>query len=83
MRTIANLLTSIILAGWIGVIAIFSIQNITPVSLTFLVFQTIQIPIGIVLAFSVAIGAIAGAIAPSLWQLAGGQREQYYEEPED
>ncbi|HEY9609915.1 LapA family protein [Allocoleopsis sp.] len=83
MKTISNLLTSLILAGWIGAIAILSIQNITPVSLKFLVFQTIQIPVGIVLAFSVGIGAIAGAIVPLVWQLAEGQRQRYYEEEED
>ena len=80
MKTIANLLTSLTLAAWIGAIAILSIQNITPISLKFLGFETIQLPMGIVLAFSVGVGAIAAAIAPVLWQLAGGQREQYYEE---
>ena len=83
MKTIANLLTSIILTVWIAAIAILSIQNITPISLKFLVFQTIQIPLGIVLAFSVGIGAMAGAIAPVLWQLANGQRERYYEDDDD
>ena len=80
MKTIANFLTSLILAGWIAAIAILSIQNITPVSLKFLNFETIQLPVGIVLAFSVGAGAIGGAIGPLLWQLAGGQRERYYED---
>jgi uncharacterized integral membrane protein len=80
MKTIANLLTSLALAAWIGAIAILSIQNITPISLKFLNYETIQIPIGIVLAFSVGIGAIAGSLVPILWRLAGGQQEQYYEE---
>jgi lipopolysaccharide assembly protein A len=83
MKTIANLLTSIILAAWIAAIAILSIQNIRLISLKFLVFQTIEMPLGIILAFSVGIGAIAGAIAPILWQLANGKRERYYEEEED
>ncbi len=83
MRTIANLLTSIVLATWIGAIAILSIQNITPVALQFLGYQTIEMPIGIVLAFSVGVGAIGGAIAPVLWQIAGGQRKSYYEDEED
>lgn len=80
MKMIANLLTSLILAGWTGAIAILSIQNVTPVSLKFLNFETIQLPVGVVLAFSVGVGAIGGVIGPLLWQLAGGQRERYYEE---
>ncbi|HEY9601752.1 MAG TPA: LapA family protein [Allocoleopsis sp.] len=77
MKTIANLLTSLVLAAWIGAIAILSIQNIMPVSVRFLNYETIQIPIGIVLAFSVGIGAIVGSLAPVVWRLTGGQRERY------
>ncbi|HEY9726285.1 MAG TPA: LapA family protein [Chroococcales cyanobacterium] len=80
MKAIANLLTSLVLATWIGAIALLAIQNVTPVSLRFLNYETIQIPMGIVLAFSVGIGAIVGAIAPVVWRLAGGQRERYYDE---
>lgn len=75
MKAFANLLTSLIVAGWISAIAILSIQNFTPVSLKFLSFETIQIPVGIILAFSVAAGVIGGAIAPVIWQLAGRQQE--------
>lgn len=78
MKAFANLLTSLIIAGWISAIAILSIQNFTPVSLKFLSFETIQIPVGIVLAFSVAVGVVGGAIAPLIWQLAG--RQAAYEE---
>lgn len=75
MKTFTNLLTSIIVAGWISAIAILSIQNITPVSLKFLSFETIQLPVGIVLAFSVGVGVIGAAIAPLAWQLTGGQQQ--------
>ena len=80
MKTIANFLTSLILAGWIGMIAILSIQNFTPVSVKFLAFESIQLPIGIVLAFSAGIGLIGGALVPALWQLAGQQQVQYEDE---
>jgi uncharacterized integral membrane protein len=80
MKTITNLLTSLILAGWIGAIAILSIQNFTPVSVKFLAFESIQLPIGIVLAFSAGIGLIGGALVPALWQLAGQQQVQYEDE---
>jgi uncharacterized integral membrane protein len=83
MRTLANLLTSIVLAAWIAAIALLSIQNITPISLQFLALQTIQIPLGLVLAFSVGVGVMGGAIAPVVWRLAGRQQERYYEEEED
>jgi uncharacterized integral membrane protein len=80
MKTIANLLTSLILAGWIGAIAILAIQNFTLVSVKFLAFESIQLPIGIVLAFSAGIGLIGGALVPALWQLAGQQQVQYEDE---
>ncbi|HEY9665274.1 MAG TPA: LapA family protein [Coleofasciculaceae cyanobacterium] len=83
MKPLAHVLTSIVLAAWIAAIAILSIQNITPISLKFLMFQTIQIPFGIVLAFSVGVGAIGAAIVPVVWRLARRQRETYYYEQEE
>lgn len=67
MKTISALLICVILAAWVGAIAILSVQNATPVQLYFLGLQSIQMPIGVVLAFSVAIGTLAGAIAPLIW----------------
>lgn len=80
MKTIANLLTSLILAGWVSAIAILSIQNFTLVSLKFLTWETIKIPFGLVLAFSFGVGAIGGAIAPLFLQISGRRRERYQEE---
>jgi len=79
MKTIANLLTSIILASWVSAISILSIQNITLVSLKFLNWETIKMPFGVVLAFSFGVGAILGAIAPLFLQLSG-RRERYEQE---
>lgn len=66
MKTIANIVSSLLLVGWIISFAIFSIQNIQPVSIKFLIFNSVELPIGVLLAFSVSIGIVAGAIAP-LW----------------
>ncbi len=69
MRTLANLLVSLIVAFWVGAIAILSVQNATPVSLKFLNFESIQLPVGLVLAFSVCTGIIATALLQPLWSL--------------
>ncbi|MBK4731532.1 LapA family protein [Oxynema sp. CENA135] len=60
------LIASAIAAAWIVAIAIISVQNATLVSLQFLGFQSIQLPLGIVLALSAATGAIGGAIGLSV-----------------
>lgn len=66
MKTLPILLISLIVALWIGAIAILSVQNFTPVSLNLLAFQSIEIPVGLVLAFSVGIGGVGMAIAQLL-----------------
>jgi uncharacterized integral membrane protein len=66
MRSFATLLTACIVAVWIGAISLIAIQNATPVTLRFLTLQTIEIPFGLVIAFSVMIGIIGSAIAQPL-----------------
>ncbi len=73
MKTINNLLASLVLAVWVSAIAILSVQNATSVSLKFLVFQSIQMPVGVVLGFSASAGVIGGTLAPILWRLSGYQ----------
>ena len=68
MKTFANFLSSLIMAGWIGAIAIFSIQNIQEISVKFLNFETIKFPVGVLLAFFLGCGFILGAFIPLLWQ---------------
>jgi uncharacterized integral membrane protein len=84
MKTFTNIATAIVLAAWIGAIAILSVQNATLVSLRFLGWQSINLPFGVVLAFSAGAGAIGGAfalafasasIAPWLWQFSRGDRQ--------
>ncbi|MBK1986029.1 DUF1049 domain-containing protein [Sphaerospermopsis aphanizomenoides BCCUSP55] len=69
MKTFVNLFISIVIAGWVLAIALISVQNATPVSLRFLVFQSIQVPFGLILAFFVAGGLVGVAILQPLWGL--------------
>ncbi|MGV2828640.1 LapA family protein [Myxosarcina sp. GI1(2024)] len=75
MRLVAKLLVSLSIALWIGAIAIFSIQNIQPVSLKFITFESISFPVGVLLAFSAGVGMILGSLLPLLWQR--GKRRYY------
>ncbi|MDJ0681647.1 MAG: LapA family protein [Xenococcaceae cyanobacterium MO_167.B52] len=68
MRIFTNFISSVILAIGIGAIAIFSIQNIKPVSVQFLMFESIQFPVGVLLAFCAGIGIILGSLLPIVWQ---------------
>lgn len=58
MNFIANLLTSLVVASWVLAIAVLSLKNVTPVSLKFLTYQSIQLPFFLVLAFSASLGMI-------------------------
>ncbi|MEH2281954.1 MAG: LapA family protein [Nostoc sp.] len=71
MKTLAPFFTSLVVAVWVIAIAIISVQNATPVSLKFLTFQSIQIPMGLVMAFSAVVGLIGMALLQPLWGLAG------------
>ncbi|MFB2934703.1 lipopolysaccharide assembly protein LapA domain-containing protein [Aerosakkonemataceae cyanobacterium BLCC-F154] len=62
MRSLSTLIICLILAVWMMAIAILSVQNATPVTLKFLAYESIRLPVGVVLAFSAAAGAIVGAI---------------------
>jgi putative membrane protein len=64
MRFIANLITSLLIAGWIATMSVFSIQNITPYTLRFLQFESIKIPIGVLLSIGVGGGFILGSFVP-------------------
>lgn len=66
MKAFVSLLNSLLLAVWVIAIAIFSIQNIQAVSLQFLMFESISVPIGVLLAFFGGIGMILGWFLPLL-----------------
>ena len=68
MTFIANFLSSLMIALSFAAIAVFAVQNITPISLRLFVFESIQLPVGILLAFCIGFGLILGAFLPLLWQ---------------
>ncbi len=68
MKNFTNLINTIIIALWLGAIAIFSIQNITEVSLKFLTFESIKLPVGVLLSFCVGGGMVVGSLVPLLWK---------------
>jgi len=68
-----NFLTSTIFAFSIVTIAVFSVQNYTGVSLKLSIFElvkleSIQFPLGVMLAFCFGIGVIFAPVLPLLWQ---------------
>lgn len=63
------IVTSFILAFWMSAIAILAIQNATPITLRFLFLESVQLPIGLILAFSVSLGLLGGALFKPLAQL--------------
>lgn len=72
-KILANFFILVIIAVWVVAIALISVQNATPVSLQFLVFQSVQIPFGLMLAFSVAVGLLGTAVLQPLWGLGESQ----------
>lgn len=73
MKSFLHLLMMSLMAAWLGGVALFSIQNVTPVSLKFLGFASIQLPVGLMLSFCVGSGLILGAVFPLLLPSASGR----------
>ncbi len=67
MNRLTSLITATLMAGWMSTIAVFSIQNITAVSLKLGTFESIQLPVGVLLSLCVSGGIIVGAVIPPLW----------------
>lgn len=76
-----HLLISLILALWVSVFAILSVQNATAVSLQFLFFRTIEIPLGVVLAFAMGAGLLGVALIQLFWRSTAPE-SSYAEEDE-
>jgi putative membrane protein len=82
MNTITNFLASAIVGGWIMTMAVFAIQNIQPVSLKFLQFESIKVPIGILLAFSLGIGFYIAAVIPTFLRKSKKSPRSRFSSPE-
>ena len=76
MKTIPLLAISFLVAILASAIGIISVQNATPVSLNFIFFQSIQMPVGVVLAMSMSAGVIGGALLQPLWNLSDSQNSR-------
>lgn len=64
MRTLGLLISMTIMAGWLGLVAVMSIQNIELVSIKFLLWESIKLPFGVLLAIAVGFGLIVGSFIP-------------------
>jgi uncharacterized integral membrane protein len=85
MKTIPLLAISFLVAILVSAIGIISVQNAAPVSLNFIFFQSIQLPLGVVLALSMSAGLIGGALLQPLWNLSDSQnsRPKFQANPEE
>ncbi|MBD0341059.1 MAG: LapA family protein, partial [Microcoleus sp. Co-bin12] len=64
---------------------IISVQNAAPVSFNFIFFQSIQMPVGVVLAMSMSAGLIGAPLLQPLWNLSDSQnsRPKFQANPEE
>ncbi|MCC3438470.1 MAG: LapA family protein [Microcoleus sp. PH2017_15_JOR_U_A] len=85
MKIIPLLAISFLVAILASAIGIISVQNAAPVALSFILFKSIQIPVGLVLAMSISAGLIGGAVLQPLWNLSDSQdsRPRFQANPED
>lgn len=68
MSIFTNFLTTLILATGLVLFVVFAIQNVIPTSITFLLFESIQLPISVLLTFCFAFGLLLGAFLPLFWK---------------
>jgi uncharacterized integral membrane protein len=83
MRPSANVILIILMSAvWAIATAVIAMQNAEGVFLTFLGAQSITLPLGLVLALSVALGMV-GAVALRLLGSPRRRRSEFYEDPVD
>ncbi len=76
LRLLTNVMVALLIAFWIGAIAIFSIQNITTVAVKFLFWESIKLPVGVLLSFCVAGGFLLGSFLPFLFKPSQSKRKR-------
>jgi uncharacterized integral membrane protein len=76
MQKVATVIAFSIIGIAMGVMAVISIQNIRAISLQFLVFRSVEIPVGVLLAFSFGLGLILGAVIPFVKPISRGVRNR-------
>ena len=81
VRKLSLLVLSSILAVTLIGLALLAIQNVTPVSVQFLMFRSIQFPVGFLLVVCVALGLLMGSILGLL--PSGGKRKKVVSRPLD
>jgi uncharacterized integral membrane protein len=64
-----SLLLGLLVSAWVGIAAILSVQNAKLVSLQFLGLQSIQIPLGVLLAFAMMAGLWSVILLRPIWRL--------------
>ncbi len=86
MKTLGTVLIALIVAGWIVAIAILSIQNVFVttdagsnqlISLRFLQYQSVEMPLGVALALCLAAGMVGAAILAPIWSSLGDHPSRY------
>ncbi|MBE9195061.1 LapA family protein [Synechocystis sp. LEGE 06083] len=73
LRRMSQLAIAMVLALGLISLALLTIQNVTPVALSFLTLQSIEMPVGLLLVFAVAGGLVVGSL---LVPLSGGSRRR-------
>ena len=68
MSTTKNFFIALIFTGWLVFIATFSIQNIELITVNFLVWESVKIPVGVFLSMMIASGFLLGAILPAFFR---------------
>ncbi len=62
MKPFIHLIATLVVAFWVGAVALISVQNATPVSLQLFSMQMVAIPFGLLLALVAAIGMLGTAL---------------------